>query len=189
MRMDDDVSSAILQIRPGAARDVAQVDFVSTHVLLRCANSLSLSRHDLLRHFYRLFASSPQAKAAASNLLEALMHHLLPMSYSWLVTERADSAGEPDDSPKYRMVVYGGSTDTLRIELDDGSTQVPSNEVLAIHEYNSRESIKLEGKYYMPKARNGPTIDSFIYNPTTNTITAFQITVSDQHSVYMEDLS
>ncbi|KAL1713066.1 hypothetical protein EV715DRAFT_296419 [Schizophyllum commune] len=189
MRMDDDISSAILQIRPGAARDVAQVDFVSMHVLLRCANSLSLSRHDLLRHFYRLFASSPQAKAAAGNLLEALMHHLLPMSYSWSVTERGDSAGEPDGSAKYRMVIYGSSTDTLRIELDDGSTQVSSNEVLTIHEYNSGEKIILEGKYYMPKARNGPTIDSFIYNPTTNTITAFQITVSDQHSVNTKDLS
>ncbi|KAL1703148.1 hypothetical protein EV121DRAFT_208523 [Schizophyllum commune] len=189
LRMDDEVSSAILLVRPGATRNVAQVDFVSTHVLLRCANRLSLSLHDLLRHFYHLFASSPQAKAAAGNLLEALMHHLLPMSYSWSVTERGDSAGEPDGSAKYRMVVYGGSTDTLRIEPDDGSTPVPSNEVLTIHEYNSRESIKLEGKYYMPKARNGPTIDSFIYNPTTNTITAFQITAADQHSVNTEDLS
>ncbi|KAL1675268.1 hypothetical protein EV122DRAFT_281281 [Schizophyllum commune] len=195
LRMDDEVSSAILLVRPGATRNVAQVDFVSTNVLLRCANSMSLSRHDLLRHFYHLFASSPQAKAAAGNLLEAHMHRLLPMSYSWSVTERGDSAGEPDGSPKYRMVVYGGSTDTLRIELDDGSTPVPSNEVLAIHEYNSGEKIILEGKYYMPKARNGPTIDSFIYNPTTNTITAFQITAfqitaaADQHSVNTEDLS
>ncbi|KAL1675262.1 hypothetical protein EV122DRAFT_218976 [Schizophyllum commune] len=189
MRMDDDVSSAILLIRTGAARDVAQVDFVSTHVLLRCANSMSLSRHDLLRHFYRLFASSPQAKAAAGHLLEAHMHRLLPMSYSWSVTERGDSAGEPNGSAKYRMVVYGGSADTLRIELDDGTSQVPSNKVLAIHEYNSKENIVLEGKYYMPKARNGPTIDSFIYNPTTNTITAFQITAADQHSVNTEDLS
>ncbi|KAI5886977.1 uncharacterized protein SCHCODRAFT_02640428 [Schizophyllum commune H4-8] len=183
LRMDDKVSSAILLIRPGVTRDVVQVDFVSTHVLLRCSNSLSLSRFDLLRHFYRLFASSPQAKAVAGNLLEAHMDHLLPMSYSWSVTKRGDSAGKPDDSTKYRMVVYGGSTDTLRIELDDGSTQVPSNEVL---EYNSGESIKLEGKYYMPKARNELTIDSFIYNPTTNTITAFQITVSEQHLVDIE---
>ncbi|KAI4517701.1 hypothetical protein K525DRAFT_260447, partial [Schizophyllum commune Loenen D] len=110
------------------------------------------------------------------------MHRLLPMSYSWSVTERGDSAGEPNGSAKYRMVVYGGSTDTLRIELDDGSTQVSSNKVLTIHEYNSKENIVLEGKYYMPKARNEPTIDSFIYNPTTNTITTFQITASDRHS-------
>ncbi|KAI5886969.1 uncharacterized protein SCHCODRAFT_02640408 [Schizophyllum commune H4-8] len=186
LHMDDDVSSVILLIRPGATRNVVQVDFVSTHVLLRCSNSLSLSRFDLLRHFYRLFASSPQAKFVAGKLLEAHMDHLLPMSYSWSVTKRGDSAGKPDDSTKYRMVVYGGSTDTLRIELDDGSAQVPSNEVLAIHEYNSGESIKLEGKYYMPKARNELTIDSFIYNPTTNTITAFQITVSEQHLVDIE---
>ncbi|KAI5887007.1 uncharacterized protein SCHCODRAFT_02640490 [Schizophyllum commune H4-8] len=189
MRLDDDVSSAILLVRPGVTRDVVQVDFVSTHVLLRCSNSLSLSRFELLRHFYRLFASSPKAKAVAGNLLEAHMDHLLPMSYTWSVTKRGDPACEPDSSTKYRMVVYGGSTDTLRIELDDGSTQGPCNEVLAIHEYHSRESIQLEGKYYMPKARNEPTIVSFIYNPTTNTITAFQISVLDQHSVDTEYFS
>ena len=80
LRMDDEVSSAILLVRPGATRNVVQVDFVSTYVLLRCSNRLSLSRFDFIRHFYRLFVSSPQAKAAAGKLLEAHMHHLLPTS-------------------------------------------------------------------------------------------------------------
>lgn len=80
---------------------------------------------------------------------------MLPKSQSWLI-------GHDDASvANHGMHIYGGSSNTLAIKPVDRSA----------------------GKNYRPRAANEPTIDSFIYNPQDNVITAFQITVSERHSL------
>ena len=50
-RFDAESVSAILCIRPGAERGVMEVNFASTHALLRCAYQLSLSLYEMSEHF------------------------------------------------------------------------------------------------------------------------------------------
>ncbi|KAI5886973.1 uncharacterized protein SCHCODRAFT_02085956 [Schizophyllum commune H4-8] len=49
-RFDAESASAILCIRPGVERDVVEVDFVSAHVLLHCADKLSVSLNEISQH-------------------------------------------------------------------------------------------------------------------------------------------
>ncbi|TFK53206.1 hypothetical protein OE88DRAFT_1734147 [Heliocybe sulcata] len=181
LQMDENVSHHLLLVRPDKRRHRVQVDVISEHILVLLLNTLSLSERQSMRAFFDLFVSVPQTKAAAGHLLEWRMHDLLPKSRSWPVMKLGTNK-------KYCMNIYGDSDNTLRIEPEDRRAEVPDYQVLVICKYSKGEQIDLAGKYYWPQARNEPTIDSFIYNPQDNVITAFQVTVSESHSVNSKGL-
>lgn len=55
--------------------------------------------------------------------------------------------------------------------------------------YERKERLGLQNAYYQPTSKTEPTLDFFIYDSGSNTITLFQITVSETHALNVAGLT
>ncbi|KAL1731060.1 hypothetical protein EV714DRAFT_272168 [Schizophyllum commune] len=182
LQTDDNISHHILLIEPADKRHLVQVDLVSGHMLALLTKSFSSLPSQGVRLVYDLFASDVRTKDAASRLVEEGIHALLPMPGHWPLTKWPGA-------DKYRMVVSGDANSPIRIVKGSVTAPGPVYAALAVERVNAGQELKLAGRYYrMPKACNHGKVDSFIYNPQSNVITAFNLTASATHFIDLEGL-
>ncbi|KAI5826732.1 hypothetical protein K523DRAFT_310828 [Schizophyllum commune Tattone D] len=182
LQTDDSVSHHILLVEPADKRHLVKVDLVSGHVLALLTKSFSSLPSQGVRLVYDLFASDVRTKDAASRLVEEGMHALLPMPGHWPLTKWPCT-------DKYRMIVSGGSNDPLRIVAVNAAALSVVHDALVVERVNAGQDLKLTGKYYqLPKTSTPGKVDSFIYNPQSNVITAFHLTISATHFIDLEGL-
>ncbi|KAL1680065.1 hypothetical protein EV122DRAFT_276707 [Schizophyllum commune] len=182
LQTDDKVSHHILLVEPADKRHLVTVNLVSAHVLALLTKSFSSLPSQGVRLIYDLFASDVRTKNAARRLVEESMHALLPMPGHWPLSKWPGA-------DKYRMIVSGGPYDSIRIVAANAAAPLPVHDALTVERINTGQELKLSGKYYqLPKASNHGKVDSFIYNPQSNVITAFHLTASATRFIDLEGL-
>ncbi|KAL1722504.1 hypothetical protein EV715DRAFT_261545 [Schizophyllum commune] len=182
LQTDDQVAHHILLVEPADKRHLVKVDLVSAHVLALVTKSFSSLPSQGVRLVYDLFASDVRTKDAAIRLVEEGMHALLPLPSHWPLTKWPSV-------DKYRMVVSGDANNPIRIADLRAAASGSVHDALIVERVNAGQDLKLAGKYYqMPKASHLRQVDSFIYNPQSNVITAFHFTTSATHFVDLEGL-
>ncbi|KAL1706352.1 hypothetical protein EV121DRAFT_201527 [Schizophyllum commune] len=182
LQTDDNISHHILLVEPADKRHLVKVDLVSTHVLALITKAFSSLPSQGVRLVYDLFASDVRTKDAASRLVEEGMHALLPMPGHWPLTKWPGA-------DKYRMIVSGGSYNPIRIVAVNAAAPSVIHDALVVERITAGQEIKLTGKYYqLPKTSAHGKVDSFIYNPQLNVITAFHLTTLTTHFIDLEGL-
>ncbi|KAI5893532.1 uncharacterized protein SCHCODRAFT_02538735 [Schizophyllum commune H4-8] len=182
LQTDDQISHHILLVEPADKRHLVQADLVSAHMLALLAKCFSSLPSQGVRLVHDLFSSDGRTKDAAIRLVEDGMHALLAMPGHWPLTKWPGM-------DKYRMVVSGGSNDPVRVVAWNAAASGPVYDTLAVERINAGQELKLAGKYYqLPKTSNYEKIDSFIYNPQINVITAFHLTTTAAHFIDLEGL-
>ena len=176
------VSHHILLVEPADKRHLVKVDLVSTHVFILITKAFSSLPSQGLRLIYDLFASDVRTKDAAIRLVEEGMHALLPLPSHWPLTKWPSA-------DKYRMVVSGDANNPIRIADLRAAASGPVHDALVVERITAGQDVKLTGKYYhLSKTSNHGKVDSFIYNPQSNVITAFHLTASATHFIDLEGL-
>jgi hypothetical protein len=189
---EDKTSHRIVLIRPGVQRHEVVVGLVCSNMLALITNRLHGAWHEIARNLYRLFIRVPQAKSQASVILKAALHRVLPLGGEWPiqrlenVSTNAWQTSEVAASGQLRLRI-GPKPITLQI-VSATSPSVSTAGSLETYEYDPREQVSLEDRYFVPRASSEATLDSFIYSSVAHTITVFHVTVSESHTVKVAGL-
>lgn len=199
LSFDEGISHKILLVTPGVNREDSRIDLMTRHVFNMLHEAFADHWHARASRMYKLFLAAPETRATASYFLEDACHRAFVAGGSWPVKRLIRNPKQPWIIEDGSQLVIGRRSDIDRstchvLEICEEGTEMPfsTDHIPFVRDgcdAHSAQDFTLEDGYYRPCAKNEPTLDSFVYDSTTKTITMFQITVSDSHRVNAKGLT
>lgn len=123
-------------------------------------------------HLFKTLHAEPNAKGFWGTIFEPGFHQLCVRGAKFNIFPMTESRRERPRNYKF-----------TNDQLDNPETLTLDKPKQIYFDRDNPIDSLLDGHYYRPRALNNPSFDSFVYNTCSRRISAFQVTVAEEHGL------